>query len=114
MLAGDLVRDEGAHRGIGLEAAVGAVEDLDARALATSWNGNGIERRRRGELLVREPGDDHAAVDEREVGDRLDAAAGRASIARRLSRSIRKAHLCVINVVQRRLGQLALGVGPAE
>ena len=120
----DLERDEGAHRGARLEPAVRAVVDLDSGAAADGLEGVRHRAQRRGELLVGEAGDDHAAVDVRDVGDRFLARIAAASARGHglVGRGVRQRGLGELHLVERDDLELAggrdahqhrSGVGPA-
>ncbi len=64
---------ERAHRRVGLPTSVRAVEDLDAGAARLAAERKVEDAQLGRELLVREPGDQHPAIGEREVGDRVEA-----------------------------------------
>ena len=67
----DARRHEREDRRVGLEPAVRAVPDLDARAASADCERIRHRPELRRELFVRQPGDVQPAVEERHVGDRL-------------------------------------------
>ena len=72
-LVADLVGHERPDRRLGLEPAVGAVVDLDRGAVEAFAERERDGDQPGGELLVGQAGDEDAAVDVGEVGDRLVA-----------------------------------------
>jgi hypothetical protein len=89
--------DESADGRAGLELAVRAVVNLDARAVGDLLERERNRAERRGKLLIRQAGDEHAVFEEREVGDGLLA---RVALALALA----------LHAVHRRVGQLGAGM----
>ena len=103
----DLVRHEGAHRRVGLEAAVRAVPDLDPGALAGGLEGERNAAQAGGELFVGEAGDQHLAIDVLQLGDGLHALPV-------LLRLIEQGDGHVLDVGERNFGELAARGGAQD